>query len=103
MKSMKKKESCAAEEPRVSELDLQMLFSPDFLGVLEILEKDTPASRQALLVAQGALLFIAKKIAPATGLPLTIVKEGNTITICRNLPLAGMEALPLTPGQSGNA
>ncbi len=103
MRKKKQNDASKQAEAIFSEMDLSELFSPAMLGILATLDKDTPQSRRALLVAQGALLLIAEKISPATGLPLTIAKEGDTISLFRNMPMVKVEVMHLTPGQTGNA
>ena len=102
---MKKKQNNVPEQDEAlfSEMDLAAMLTPELLGILSTIDKDTPLGRHALLVAQGILLLIAEKISPATGLPLTIVKERNVISLFRNVPTAGVEVMRITPGQTGNA
>lgn len=90
------KKSDISDERTFREIDLAQLFSPDFLGILEMIDKDTLGSRYAVLIAQGALLFIARKIAPAAGLPMTITEENGEVVLCQTIPVCGMELTPIS-------
>ncbi len=87
--------SNTSDERNFHEMDIAQLFSPEFLGILEMASKDALANRRAVLIAQGALLFIAKKIAPASGLPMTITEENGRVVLRETIPVCGVEFVPL--------
>ena len=87
--------SDTSDERIFHEMNIAQLFSPEFLGILEMIGKDATENRRAVLIAQSALLLIAKKIAPASGLPITITEENGRVVLRETIPVCGMEFVPL--------